>query len=168
MSLITPDFGLFFWMAVVFFIVLLILWKYGFPVIIKMVNNRKAYIDESLRKAHEANEKLANIQKEGESILQEAREKQALILKEAAQTRDQIVDSARSKARDEGDRMLAEAKAEIEAEKQNAIRDIKSQVAELSVNIAGKILKQKLSTDGAQMELIDKLLSEVDLGDKKE
>ena len=133
-----------------------------------MVNNRKAYIDESLRKAHEANEKLANIQKEGESILQEAREKQALILKEAAQTRDQIVDSARSKARDEGDRMLAEAKAEIEAEKQNAIRDIKSQVAELSVNIAGKILKQKLSTDGAQMELIDKLLSEVDLGDKKE
>lgn len=152
----------------VFFIVLLILWKYGFPVIIKMVNNRKAYIDESLRKAHEANEKLANIQKEGESILQEAREKQALILKEAAQTRDQIVDSARSKARDEGDRMLAEAKAEIEAEKQNAIRDIKSQVAELSVNIAGKILKQKLSTDGAQMELIDKLLSEVDLGDKKE
>ena len=64
--------------------------------------------------------------------------------------------------------MLAEAKAEIEAEKQNAIRDIKSQVAELSVNIAGKILKQKLSTDGAQMELIDKLLSEVDLGDKKE
>ena len=168
MSLITPDFGLFFWMAVVFFIVLLILWKYGFPVIIKMVNNRKAYIDESLRKAHEANEKLANIQKEGESILQEAREKQALILKEAAQTREQIVDSARSKARDEGDRMLAEAKAEIEAEKQNAIRDIKSQVAELSVNIAGKILKQKLSTDGAQMELIDKLLSEVDLGDKKE
>ena len=168
MSLITPDFGLFFWMAVVFFIVLLILWKYGFPVIIKMVNNRKAYIDESLRKAHEANEKLANIQKEGESILLEAREKQALILKEAAQTRDQIVDSARSKARDEGDRMLAEAKAEIEAEKQNAIRDIKSQVAELSVNIAGKILKQKLSTDGAQMELIDKLLSEVDLGDKKE
>ena len=155
-------------MAVVFFIVLLILWKYGFPVIIKMVNNRKAYIDESLRKAHEANEKLANIQKEGESILQEAREKQARILKEAAQTRDQIVDSARSKARDEGDRMLAEAKAEIEAEKQNAIRDIKSQVAELSVNIAGKILKQKLSTDGAQMELIDKLLSEVDLGDKKE
>ena len=155
-------------MAVVFFIVLLILWKYGFPVIIKMVNNRKDYIDESLRKAHEANEKLANIQKEGESILQEAREKQALILKEAAQTRDQIVDSARSKARDEGDRMLAEAKAEIEAEKQNAIRDIKSQVAELSVNIAGKILKQKLSTDGAQMELIDKLLSEVDLGDKKE
>jgi len=168
MSLITPDFGLFFWMAVVFFIVLLILWKYGFPVIIKMVNNRKAYIDESLRKAHEANEKLANIQKEGESILQEAREKQALILKEAAQTRDQIVDRARSNARDEGDRMLAEAKAEIEAEKQNAIRDIKSQVAELSVNIAGKILKQKLSTDGAQMELIDKLLSEVDLGDKKE
>lgn len=152
----------------VFFIVLLILWKYGFPVIIKMVNNRKAYIDESLRKAHEANEKLANIQKEGESILQEAREKQAAILKEAAQTRDRIVEDARSKARDEGDRLLSDAKAEIEAEKQNAIRDIRSQVAELSVMIAGKILREKLSTEGNQMELIDKLLDEVALGDKKE
>ncbi len=168
MSLITPDFGLFFWTAVVFFIVLLILWKYGFPVIIKMVNNRKAYIDESLRKAHEANEKLANIQKEGESILQEARERQAAILKEAAQTRDRIVEDARSKARDEGDRLLSDAKAEIEAEKQNAIRDIRSQVAELSVMIAGKILREKLSTEGNQMELIDKLLDEVALGDKKE
>lgn len=168
MSLITPDFGLLFWMAVVFFIVLFILWKYGFPVIIKMVNNRKAYIDESLRKAHEANEKLANIQKEGESILQEAREKQAVILKEAAQTRDRIVEDARNKARDEGDRLMSDAKAEIEAEKQNAIRDIRSQVAELSVMIAGKILKEKLSTEGSQMELIDKLLDEVALGDKKE
>ena len=63
MSLITPDFGLFFWMTVVFLVVLFILWKWGFPVIVKMVDERKAFIDESLRKAHEANERLANIQK---------------------------------------------------------------------------------------------------------
>ena len=100
MSLITPDFGLLFWMCVVFFIVLFILWKWGFPVIVQMVNSRKDFIDESLRKAHEANERLANIQKEGESILQEAREKQTLILKEAAQTRDDIVEKAQAKARD--------------------------------------------------------------------
>ena len=122
MSLITPDFGLLFWMCVVFFIVLFILWKWGFPVIVQMVNSRKDFIDESLRKAHEANERLANIQKEGESILQEAREKQTLILKEAAQTRDDIVEKAQAKARDEGARLLAEAKTQIETEKQNAIR----------------------------------------------
>ena len=97
MSLITPDFGLLFWMAIVFLVVLGILWKFGFPVIVNMVNNRKAYIDESLRKAHEANEKLANIKAESEVLLQEAREKQAQILKEAAATRDAIVQKAQTK-----------------------------------------------------------------------
>lgn len=161
MSLITPDFGLFFWMAVVFFIVLAILWKWGFPVIVKMTNDRKAYIDDSLRKAHEANERLANIQKEGESILQEARERQAQILKEATETRDAIVEKAQDKAKDESARLLGEAKAEIESEKQNAIRNIRSQVAELSIQIAEKILREKLSKDSAQMDMIDKLLNEV-------
>ena len=148
-------------MAVVFFIVLAILWKWGFPVIVKMTNDRKAYIDDSLRKAHEANERLANIQKEGESILQEARERQAQILKEATETRDAIVEKAQDKAKDESARLLDEAKAEIESEKQNAIRDIRSQVAELSIQIAEKILREKLSKDSAQMDMIDKLLNEV-------
>ena len=80
MSLITPDFGLLFWMTIVFLVVLFILWKYGFPVITNMVKERKAFIDESLRKAQEANEKLANIQAESESILQQTREQQAKIL----------------------------------------------------------------------------------------
>jgi F-type H+-transporting ATPase subunit b len=170
MSLITPDFGLLFWMTVVFLIVLFILWKYGFPAIIKMVNGRKAYIDESLRKAHEANERLANIQKEGESILQEARERQAQILKEAQQTRDAIVEKAQEKARGEGARLLNEAKAEIESEKQNAIRDIRAQVAELSVLIAEKILKKNLDSDRKQMDMIERLLDEVsaDKGNKQE
>src|SRR5574344_2851752 len=103
-------------MTVVFLVVLFILWKFGFPVIVKMVNDRKAYIDESLQKAHEANEKLANIQKEGESILQEAREKQAALLKEAAETRDAIVEKAQDKAREEGARLLSDAKKQIETE----------------------------------------------------
>ena len=72
MDLLIPDSGLLFWMTLVFIIVFFILWKAGFPAIIKMVTERKTFIDESLKKAHEANEKLANIQKEGESILQEA------------------------------------------------------------------------------------------------
>ena len=91
MDLLIPDSGLLFWMTLVIIIVFIILCKAGFPAIIKMVNGRKAFIDESLKKAHEANEKLANIQKEGESILQEAREKQAALLKEAAETRVAIV-----------------------------------------------------------------------------
>ena len=161
MSLITPDFGLFFWMTVVFLVVLFILWKYGFPVIVKMVDERKAFIDESLKKAHEANERLANIQKEGESILQEAREKQAQILKEAAETRDAIVEKAQDKARSEGARLLEEAKAAIEQEKKAAIADIREQVATLSVEIAEKVLKQNLKDDKSQMDLIDRMLDDV-------
>ncbi len=121
MDLLKPEAGLLFWMTLVFVIVFIILRKWGFPVIVKMVNDRKAYIDDSLKKAHEANEKLANIQKEGESIKQEAREKEAEILREAAKTRDAIVEKAQAKAKDEGERLLNDAKAEIEAQKQNAV-----------------------------------------------
>ncbi len=160
MDLLMPSFGLMFWMAIVFFVVLGLLWKFGFPTITKMVEERKQYIDESLRKAHEANEKLANIQKEGESILQEAREQQALILKEATSARDAIVAKAESQAKEQGEKLISDAKVQIDAEKQNAIREIRSQVAELSVKIAEKIIKKQLSTDVNQMELIDRLLDE--------
>ena len=168
MSLITPDFGLFFWMAIVFIIVLAILWKWGFPTIVNMVNSRKEFIDDSLRKAHEANERLANIQKEGETMLQNAREKQAQILKDAADTRDAIVVKAQEKATNEGSRLLNEAKAEIEAEKQNAIRDIRTQVAEISVQVAEKIVREKLSSNESQMELINKLLNDISVGKNNE
>lgn len=161
MSLITPDFGLLFWMTIVFLIVLFILWKYGFPIITNMVKERKNFIDESLRKAQEANEKLANIQAESETILQQTREQQAKILKDAAATRDAIVAQAQDKAKDEGARIINEAKAVIETEKQNAIRDIRSQVATLSIQIAEKILCEKLSDDQKQMEMIDRMLDEV-------
>ena len=160
MDLLMPSFGLMFWMAIVFFVVLGLLWKFGFPTITKMVEERKQYIDESLRKAHEANEKLANIQKEGESILQEAREQQALILQEATSARDAIVAKAESQAKEQGEKLINDAKVQIDAEKQNAIREIRSQVAELSVKIAEKIIKKQLSTDANQMELIDRLLDE--------
>ncbi len=166
MDLLLPDSGLLFWMTLVFIIVFIILKKAGFPVIVGMVKERKAFIDESLKKAHEANEKLANIQKEGESILQEAREKQAAILKEAAETRDAIVGKAQDKAREEGTRLLAEAKAQIETEKQNAIREIRSQVADLSVQIAEKVLREKLSSDKQQMDMINRLLDEVSSDNK--
>lgn len=167
MSLITPDFGLLFWMTIVFLIVLGIAGKYGFKVIVKMVNDRKDYIDSSLQKAHEANEKLANIKVESDALLQEARERQAQILKEAATTRDAIVEKAQDKAHEEGSRLISEAKVEIENQKQAAISDVRKQVATLSVEIAEKILREKLSDEKAQMDLIDRMLDEISLSNKK-
>ena len=161
MDLLIPNSGLLFWMTLVFLIVAFIVIKFGFPVIINMVNERKEYIDESLRKAHDANEKLSNIQKEGESVMQQAREQQALLLKEATATRDAIVGKAQDKAHEESARIISEAKLEIAAEKQNAFKDIRGQVAELSVKVAEKILRDQLSSDEKQMELIGKLLDNV-------
>ena len=161
MDLLIPSTGLLFWMTITFLVVFFLLWKFGFPVITGMVKERQAFIDESLKKAHEANERLANIQKEGESILQEAREKQAQILKEAAETRDAIVEQAQNKARSEGARLLDEAKAAIEQEKKAAIADIRQQVATLSVEIAEKVLRASLKDDKSQMDLIDRMLDDV-------
>ena len=161
MDLLIPSTGLLFWMSLTFLVVLFILWRFGFPVITDMVNERKAFIDESLQKAHDANERLANIQKEGESILQEAREKQAQILKEAAETRDAIVEKAQDKARQEGARLLDDAKLAIEQEKKAAIADSRNQVATLSVEIAEKVLRQQLKGDQAQMDLIERMLDDV-------
>ena len=80
-SILSPDLGLLFWMFLAFLIVFALVAKYGFPVIIKMVEDRKNYIDESLKKAREANEKLANIKAESEEILRQASERQAQVLK---------------------------------------------------------------------------------------
>ena len=141
-SILTPDPGLLFWMLLAFLVVFWVLAKYGFPAIINMVDER-------------------NKEKEGESILQEAREKQAQILKEAAHTRDAIVEKAQEKARAEGARLMEEAKTAIEQEKKAAIADIRAQVAALSVDIAEKVLRTNLKDDKSQMDLIDRMLDEV-------
>lgn len=167
MSLITPDFGLLFWMTIVFLIVLGIVSKFGFKVIVKMVNDRKDYIDSSLQKAHEANKKLANIKVESDALLQEARERQAAILKEAAATRDAIVEKAQDKAHEESNRSLTEAKVEIENQRQAAVSDIRKQVATLSVEIAEKVLREKLGDEKTQMDLIERMLDEISLSNKK-
>ena len=168
MDLLIPDSGLLFWMTLVFIVVFIILLKWGFPAIIKMVNTRKMNIDDSIRNAHEADEKLANIQKESESILQESREKQAQILKEAANTRDAIVEKAQDKAKEEGVRLLKETQNQIETEKKNATQEIRSQVVSLSVQVAEKILRKELSSQDKQMELINRLLDEVPSENKKD
>ena len=166
-SILTPDLGLPFWMTLAFLVVFFVLSKFGFPAIVNMVEKRKIYIDESLKKAHEASERLTNIKEEGEAILLEARQKQADILKEAAATRDAIVEQAQQKAREEGTRLISEARAEIDSEKQAALDAIRNQVAVLSVGIAEKVVRGKLADDKAQMDLIDRMLDEVSSSDNK-
>lgn len=165
-SILTPDPGLLIWMLLAFIVVFVGLGIFAFPVIVGMVDKRKKYINDSLEKAQEASAKLENIRAESEALLQEAREKQASILKEAAATRDAIVEKAQEKARDEGARILGEAKAEIENQKQAAIGEIRKQVAILSVEVSEKILRKKLGTEEAQMGYINKMLDEVTSSNK--
>ncbi len=159
-SILTPDFGLLFWMLLAFLIVFFLMAKYGFPIITKMVEDRKNYIDESLQKAHEANERLAGIQQESERLLAEARAKQADILAQAKATGDSIVSEARNKAQADGAKLLQEAKAQIAAEKENALRDIRQTVADLSIVIAEKVVRQKLANNDEQQALIEQMLNE--------
>lgn len=160
-SILTPDVGLLFWMLLAFLVVFGLMAKFGFPVIINMVNERKNYIDESLQKAHEANERLASIEQEGERLLNEARARQAEILSQAKATSDSIVREAREKAQEEGAKLLQDAKAQIAAEKENALRDIRETVADLSVVIAEKVVRQKLANTTEQQKLIEQMIDEV-------
>ena len=140
MSLLTPDSGLLFWMIVSFGIVFVILSKYGFPVIIKAVEQRKA---------------------EGARILAEAKEKQNAILKEAFAEKEQIIDEAHRKAAAETRLQVEEAARRIREEKEKAIREVRSEIADLSIAIAEKVMKEKISRDKEQQQIIDRLLDEV-------
>lgn len=161
MSLLVPDSGLLFWMLLSFGVVFIILAKYGFPVIVKMVESRKDYIDQSLDAAKEANRQLSAIKSESEAILAKAHEEQTKILNEAMATRDRIIQEAKEQARVAGQKQLEEAKRQIAAEKEEAIRDIRRQVAVLSVDIAEKVLRKNLDKKQEQMAMIDRLLDEV-------
>ena len=160
MSILLPDAGLLFWMLVAFGIVFFILAKYGFPAITSMIDERKRFIDDALDNAKAANARLADIQAEGEAMLKEARDEQMKILREAAAMREQIVKEAHEKAEEDTAKMLTEAKRAIEQEKEEALCDIRNEVASLSLSIAEKILRDKLSGDSAQQVYINKLVDE--------
>lgn len=158
--LLKPEFGLVFWMLICFGFVFFILAKYGFPVITKMVNDRKKYIDDSLDAAHQANEQLAHIKQQSDGIIASAQAEQVKILKEAADTRDRIVAEAREQAKAAGQKELEDMRKQIQSEKEQAIRDIRRQVAELSVDVAEKVLRESLKDPKAQISMIDRLVDE--------
>ena len=160
MSLITPEFGLLFWMTVIFGIVFFLLAKFGFPVITDMVHKRQERIDRSIQDAREIESRLAGMMAEHAQMLEDARKEQTAILKDAADTRNQMIADAKAQAREEADKILAEARTEIAAEKEAALRDVRKEVALLSVSIAEKILRKELSDETAQREFIDKMVEE--------
>ncbi|MBX9187251.1 MAG: F0F1 ATP synthase subunit B [Bacteroides nordii] len=161
MSLLLPDSGLLFWMLLSFGIVFVVLAKYGFPIIVKMVDGRKTYIDQSLEVAREANAQLAKLKEQGEALVVAANKEQGRILKEAMQERDKIIHEARKKAEAAAQKELDEVKKQIQVEKEEAIRDIRRQVALLSVDIAEKVIRKNLDEDSEQMAMIDRMLDEV-------
>lgn len=161
MSLITPDFGLIFWMTLIFGIVLFILAKWGFPIITGMVDRRSERIEKSIAEAKEAEKKLQNLASEQEALLQQTRAEQTRILKEATAARDNMISQAQQQARDEADKILAAARTQIAAEKESALRDIRREVAMLSVSVAEKVLTKELSSDASQKEYADKCVDEL-------
>lgn len=161
MNLITPDSGLLFWMVLIFGIVFLLLWKFGFPIITDMVDKRTAHIDRSLRLARDAEQRMQDLAREQEALIEKTRAEQSRMLKEAAATRAEIIAKAETEAADRAGQLLEKARLDIAAEKESALRDIRKEVALLSVGIAEKILRKDLSEDGRQEAYIGRLLQEL-------
>ncbi len=160
MSLVTPDFGLLFWMVVIFGLVFFLLAKFGFPVITDMVDKRSAKIAQSLKDADEIEARMASWKAEQAQMLEATRKEQSLMLREAAATRARIVADAQAQAQAEADRILSEARARIEAEKESALRDVRKEIALLSVQVAEKVLRHELSDESSQRAFIDQLVDE--------
>ena len=160
MSLITPDFGLLFWMTLIFAIVFFILAKFGFPLITGMVKKRSDSIEQSLREAAQARDALAGLAAENRKLLEEARKEQARILNQAAKTGDQIIEEARQQAREQTEAMIAQAREEIRIEQETARRELSAEVTNLAIDVAEKLVRQHLSPAQRQQELIDKLIDE--------
>ena len=158
MSLLIPESGLFIWMLLAFTVVFIVLAKFGWPIITKMIDERAKYIDESISKAHEANEKLAGIQKEGERVLADAKSQQQEIIAGAMAEKQQIVTAAKEQASAEARKIAEESAKSIEIAKQNALKEVRGEVAGLAISIAEQILKEKMSDDKAQQEAIAKML----------
>ena len=160
MSLITPDFGLLFWMVLIFGAVFFILAKFGFPVITKAVQKRSDHIEESLRMAEKARASIDDAIRQREQMLEETRSEQDKMRKEASRTREAILGDAREKAQAEAAEMIRNARAEIAAEKEFAMQEIRSEVSALSVAVAEKVVREKLESTPEQQALLQRYAEE--------
>lgn len=163
MGLMIPDTGLVIWMLITFLIVLFLLTKFAWKPIMKAIRDREKSIEDALASAENAKAEMNNLKAENEKILQEARNERDRMIKEAREIREQMIAEAKNKAKTEGEKLLAIARESIQNEKQAAITDLKNQVAQLSIDIAEKIIARELSSENKQKELIGDLLKEVKL-----
>lgn len=162
-SLVEPSFGLIFWMVLSFGTVLFILARFAWKPILNGLKEREASIADALNKAEQARAENALMMARNEDLMREAREEREVLLKEARDIRDREIAEAKVRAKAEGDALLARARADIQNEKLAAITEMKNQVAELSILVAERILKEKLADAAAQKALVDKVMSEADL-----
>lgn len=162
MELITPDFGLLFWMTIAFGIVFFVLAKFAFPVINGMLKKREEEINNALELAERTHKEMEQLQANNEELLQKAREERVKMLNEAKQLSDKFVEDAKVKANEEKDRIIENAKEVIEHEKLAATTEIKNQIADISIKVAEKILGKALESDKEQLDYINRLLEEIE------
>ncbi len=162
-SLVSPAIGLVFWTTLIFILFFLVLTKFAWKPVLNAVKARDEMIRGSLASAEEARKEMLKLQSDNEAILRKAREEREGILKEARDVRDRMIAEAKGKASDEAEKLIEKARAGIEKEKSAAIADIREQVATLSVEIASKLLTEKLSRTGEQEKLIEIYLKDINL-----
>jgi F-type H+-transporting ATPase subunit b len=155
--------GLFFWQTVIFVCLIFLLKKYAWKPILDSVNEREEGIKNALLSAEKAKEEMASLQSDNEQTLKKARLERDGLLKEAREIKQKLIDDAKNEANIEAKKILIQAQETIKSEKNAAIVDLKNQVANLSVEIAEKVLKEKLSNDKSQMELVKELVKDVSL-----
>lgn len=161
MELVTPGIGLIFWQTIVFLIVFGILAAFVWKPIASALKARESQIEDALRAADLAKEEMEQIKSDNEYLLQEARAERDKILKEATDVAGRIKEEAKKETSVIAEKLIADAKASIQSEKKAALAEVKNLVASLSVDIAEKLLREKLSDDKSQKALIDKFLKEV-------
>ena len=163
MDLITPDVGLLFWTLISFTILYLILRKFAWGPILGAVNEREEGIRNALLLAEKTREEMASLQSDNEQTLKKARAERKALLKEARDIKQKLIDEAKNEAKSEAKKIIIQAQETIQSEKNAAIVDLKNQVASLSVDIAEKVLQDKVSNDKAQMSLLQELIKDVRL-----
>ena len=163
MELLTPGTGLLFWQAVVFLALFFLLAKFAWKPILGSLKEREQSIHEALASAEKAKEEMARLQAGNEQLLREAREERDRIVRDARDAANRLIDQAQTEAKRSADRLIEDAKAVINTEKQAALRDVKSQVALFSIQIAEKLIRKNLSSDQAQKDMVEEYLKDIKL-----
>ncbi|HOB82803.1 MAG TPA: F0F1 ATP synthase subunit B [Bacteroidales bacterium] len=162
-SLTSPAIGTIFWAVLIFSIFFLVLTKFAWKPILGALRQRDEMIKGSLEAAEQARKDMIQLQSDNEAILRKAREEREDILREARDVRDKLIAEAKGRATQEASKIVENAKAGIEREKTKALAEIHDQLATLSVEIASRLLGEKLSRTGEQEKLINKYLEDINL-----